>query len=289
MKRLFASVFLVLILLSVLLSASAEDVFAKEYRVSDCESFITLRFEPSTKSAEIVKIPLGASVIAFEEAENGFLYVNYNGETGYALKKYLTQIPSPAGALISLPENQMREISLFLSNFTESDLCHMSGGVFDIQNVSEAQLVEFAVNHTWFNYQGTRIEWGEYKNGNNVRMLDDRIRNIVMKYFGVTVHNLDPLYVDYEAPYYYWTETGGHLPGGFALAESISYLGDSRYLVMFTSFGSGDIWDNDDLSLTPSQARNKFIYSGEFRGKAVIYAENILDRSTYKLTHLVLE
>ena len=289
MKRIFSLTVLSLLFLLLLQSASAENIFAQEYCVSNCNSYITLRLEPSTKADEILKIPLGATVVAFEEVENGFLYVNYANEVGYALKKYLSPVPSPAGVPVSLPETQIREINLFLSNFTESDLCYMSRGVFDIQNASEYVLVEFALEHTWFNYQESRIEWGEYKNGNNVRMRDDFVRNIIGKYFGVTVHNLDSLYADYEAPYYYWTETGGHVPGGFALTESVSYLGQNRYLVSFSIFAGGDMWDNSDLSLTHEEARSKFIYSSELRGEAVIFAENIYDRSTYKLTHMVTE
>ena len=63
-------------------------------RVIRCSSFVSLRESRSTSSRRILKVPLGAQVLAFPEAgdENGFLYCLYHGEEGFILKEYLQPI-----------------------------------------------------------------------------------------------------------------------------------------------------------------------------------------------------
>ena len=74
MKKVFLSMLLILALsLSFFHIASAEDVFGLEYRVDKCREYITLREEPRTSAGEITRVPLGATVTAFTEAENGVI------------------------------------------------------------------------------------------------------------------------------------------------------------------------------------------------------------------------
>ena len=63
-------------------------------RVVRCSSFVSLRESRSTSSKRILKVPLGALVLAFPEVgdENGFLYCLYHGEEGFILKDYLQPI-----------------------------------------------------------------------------------------------------------------------------------------------------------------------------------------------------
>ena len=287
MKKVFLSMLLILALsLSFFHIASAEDVFGLEYRVDKCREYITLREEPRTSAGEITRVPLGATVTAFTEAENGFMYVNYMGKTGYVLSRYLTQIPPVYGREITLTESQRKDLNLFLSNFTESSLCYYAGGVFDIQNASDGMLVEFALDHIWFNYHESRVEWGEYMNDNNVRVHKKYVPEITEKYFGVVPLSPDPLYVDYTDPYYYWMETGGHVSDGFASLKSASYLGGDRYLVSFTILAGGEMWDNSDTALTYEKALAKFPDYAR-QGFAIIYTPNLSDRASYKLTRLV--
>jgi hypothetical protein len=58
-------------------------------KVVRCNEFITLRKTPSTKGEEITKIPLGAIVTVYSGADNGFYYINYYGNEGYALASYI--------------------------------------------------------------------------------------------------------------------------------------------------------------------------------------------------------
>ena len=60
------------------------------YYVVHCKQSITLRTSPSTSAEEICQIPLGAAVSYISAASNGFYYISYNGNTGYALASYLT-------------------------------------------------------------------------------------------------------------------------------------------------------------------------------------------------------
>ena len=59
--------------------------------VVNCKESISLRTKPSTSSDAILQIPLFAGVTFLADAENGFLYVNYHGKSGYALAKYLDE------------------------------------------------------------------------------------------------------------------------------------------------------------------------------------------------------
>ena len=57
--------------------------------VVNCNEYITLRATPSTSGADLAHIPLGAVTQFVSTAENGFYYIYYNGQYGYALQSYL--------------------------------------------------------------------------------------------------------------------------------------------------------------------------------------------------------
>lgn len=288
MKKRVLSFILILLSVFSLIPASADDFFAKEYRVVKCKEYITLRDEPFVKAAALDHVPLGATVTAFSAAENDFMLVHYNGQNGYVLCQYLKEVDAPAAAYVELTASQRADMNLFLSNFTESCLGYMSKGIFDIQSAPDSMLVEFAVDHMWFNNQNSRIEWGEYMNGYNVRVHKKYVPEITEKYFGRKIFDYAPHYVDFIDPYYYWQETGGHISDGFASTETVKYLGGDRYFVSFVIFASGNMWDNEDTKLTLEEAYQKFPdYTKQ--GCAIVYAPNLNDRATYKLTRFVSE
>ena len=66
------------------------------YYVVNCKQSITLRLSPDVNSGEICQIPLGSAVSYISAASNGFYYISYNGNTGYALASYLS--PSYGGS-----------------------------------------------------------------------------------------------------------------------------------------------------------------------------------------------
>lgn len=57
--------------------------------VGNCKQSVTLRTEPTTASAEIMQVPLGASVYCIESTSNGFTLVTYNGNNGYISSNYI--------------------------------------------------------------------------------------------------------------------------------------------------------------------------------------------------------
>ena len=58
-------------------------------RVGNCNRYITMREQPSTKAKKVTIINKDEIVLHVSTAENGFFRVYYNGKTGYVLSKYL--------------------------------------------------------------------------------------------------------------------------------------------------------------------------------------------------------
>ena len=57
--------------------------------VVNCSSYVSLRETPDTRARRLDKVPLGAYVIAKGSASNGYIKVEYKGQTGYVLGTYL--------------------------------------------------------------------------------------------------------------------------------------------------------------------------------------------------------
>ena len=210
-----------------------------------------------------------------------------------ALLLALALIGAVGASAESLKAKQRYNLNLFLSNFTEQGFCWREGEYFDIDDFDTAMMTEFAVDHCWFNRQN-RLEWGDYFNGNNVRLPESQIEPIVKKYFGVSIspnHYLN--YIDYKNGYYYWEETGGHTNDGFACLYDYENLGNGYFRVYFDVFGAGERWDNDVCYYTTSQARKAYPpYGDTTSGYAVINTgkTGLNDRSgwsldTYALYH----
>ena len=180
-----------------------------------------------------------------------------------------------ASGVVNLNGAERHAMNLFLSNFTEvgSDV-----SCYDVDSV----LVDFAHDHLWFNAHDA-FEYGEYANGTNCRVPDDRIQEIVDKYFAWSREvDLSQTRFDYDGEYYYHEETGGWLNAGFALALNAYETEPGRYYVSFLTFGEGQAWNSDDLDLNFADAEMKFGIPMH-GGHAWITAENLSDRSTYRM------
>lgn len=177
---------------------------------------------------------------------------------------------------IELNENMRYAANLFLSNFTEVGCSAVSNDSADLD------LVDFAHDHLWFNDYDS-FEYGEYFGDNNCRVSDDRIQDIVNKYF-YDPHTVDLTQTrfDYADGYYYHCETGGWMNSGFAQTVSVCPVGDDVYFVSFIVFGGGDFWDNSVLNLSIRQSQAQFGHPNGY-GSALIHAENLADRSTYRM------
>ncbi len=173
-------------------------------------------------------------------------------------------------------DKQLAAVNLFLSNFTEV-------GVDRIEDwYDDEVLVDFAHDHIWFN-DHDEYEYGEYFADNNCRVSDDSIQRIINNYFyDAPQVDLSRTRFDYRNGYYYHCETGGWINCGFAHTTSIVPLGDDFYFVSFMIFGGGNYWDNSVMSASTADIVFEF---GEpyFFGCAKIYAEDLSDRSTYKM------
>lgn len=180
-------------------------------------------------------------------------------------------------APMGLTERQNYAMNLFLSNFTEV-------GVQQIDcSSNEKALVDFAHDHLWFNSYDS-FEYGDYLGGNNCRVSDDRIQEIIHEYFLYPYENIDlsQTRFDYDGEYYYHCETGGWNDYGFAHALNVYPIGHDQYFVSFAVFCSGESWNNDvmngELSELLAAYGEPYTY-----GSALIYAETLSERSSYRL------
>lgn len=287
MKRIMTCV----LILALLCATPALADIGDRLKVVDCNEYITLREEPYTSAASLAHIPLGAAVDEIQWAENGFLCVSYRGKTGYALSKYLSTKSTYEGSTIEPTSQQRYNINLFLSNFTEAGFLWRYG-CYDESYIDEGALTRFAIDHCWFNRQN-KLEWGDYFDGNNVRLPESQIAPVVKKYFGVNISpSHEPPYMDYKKGYYYWQETGGHTDDGFACLYNVESLGGGRYCVWFNIFGAGENWDNDVCYYKTYEAESAYPRYGDTapHGRAIIDvgSSGLNDRSDWSLARYVV-
>ncbi len=180
-------------------------------------------------------------------------------------------------ASIDFTDKQAAAANLFLSNFTEVGVRSISSYPDDME------LVDFAHDHLWFNSHDS-FQYGEYFNDNNCRVSDDRILSIVDKYFYDVPWEIDlsQTRFDYDGEYYYHCETGGWMNDGFAHVVSICPIGDDKYFVAFYVFGGGNYWENAVMSMSLSEIVAEHGAPCGY-GSAIIYADDLADRSTYKM------
>lgn len=181
----------------------------------------------------------------------------------------------------ALNEKERYAMNLFLSNFTEV-------GVEKIDLFSDAQvLVDFAHDHMWFNdYES--YEYGKYAGDNNCRVSDDRIPEIIDSFFGdVGEVDLSQTRFDYDGEYYYHCETGGWSNSGFAYTVNVCPIGNDTYFVSFLNFEGLEPWENDVLDDALDAIIEKYGDPIAY-GSAIIYAEDLVNRSTYKIISYTL-
>ena len=153
---------------------------------------------------------------------------------------------------IHLTDEEHAAANLFLSNFTEIGMKSVSNWSYD------QDLVDFAHDHLWFNDHDS-FEYGEYANDNNCRVPDDRIQEIIDKYFYDSYDvDLSQTRFDYDGAYYYHCETGGWIPDGFAHVISAVQTEIDTYFVSFLIFGGGDFWDNSVMDDSLEEITERF-------------------------------
>lgn len=275
-------------------SASAEWILIGDLmEVVNCKEFVTLRAEPDTKAEALDRVPLGAVVRTLGEYDERFQRVLYGGQSGYVLSEYLAPAQTTAIAWkpveVAEGSEEYFNINLFLTNFTEQFFLSPCG-FFDAATADDAQLVQFAIEHIWFNRKGD-LEWGEWGEY-NTRLSMDCIAPVCEKYFGRVPAEPDSLWMDEIDGYYYWTETGGHVPGGFAQMHVIERVGAEKYRVTFTVHGCGYDWDESVYGMTAEELVSAYPeYMGSYRprGSAVFSAGDLADRTDWKLEWICMD
>lgn len=179
---------------------------------------------------------------------------------------------------VGVTAKERYNINLFLSNFSEQGMTFYSS-----QRHTDAQLVDFAIFHTWYNRQDCieRGQWG----ADNCRMPDRYVQEIAMKYFGIAPKDLTPTEIRHEDGYYYWQTTGGNMGAGVAILSHVEELEGGCYGIYFGCYGEGEMWSADDCNLRPEQAAARFPDSPVHTGYAVIHTNGgtLQDRSTWTL------
>ena len=102
LRKLFATIAVLSLLIPVMISYSDDVDTSPYYITSDisvssgdtlyvvlCKVSVSLRTQPSSDAPTITQVPLYSKVTYLGKAGNGFLYVDYNGKTGYILSSYL--------------------------------------------------------------------------------------------------------------------------------------------------------------------------------------------------------
>ena len=87
MKRLIAVLLVCCCLLASV--ALAETEYFGRMEVVNCNEWVSLRQRPSTSAKRLVKVSLGAIVDNCQRIDDEWIYVEYDGYSGYILAKYL--------------------------------------------------------------------------------------------------------------------------------------------------------------------------------------------------------
>lgn len=270
--------------------AAADTPIGTEMEVVRCEEYVTLRNMADKKSKALTRLPLGTTVVLLSsQVVDGFYRVGTEEGTGYVLEEYLEARPDERlerAVSQELTQEQRYNVNLFLSYFTEGGFASATG-FFEAGD--EKQMVDFAVEHIWFNQhekvERFEMEWIDDK-PYNVRVDKELVRPVCEKYFGYAPRELSSDYYDEVDGFFRWMETGGHGSDEFAQVTSVSALGDDRYAAYFESYGSYHWMENDCCHMTIDEVREE--YPPYHIGYAEIVAEDLDDRSTYKLLRYVI-
>ena len=84
-----AALILALILIFAALPVKAGEAYWGNMEVVNCNEWVSLREEPSTRSERLVKVSLGAIVSNCRQVNDAWIYAEYDGYSGYILAEYL--------------------------------------------------------------------------------------------------------------------------------------------------------------------------------------------------------
>ena len=116
MKKFLSVVMCLALMLAAVcvIPAVAEPTVTSVMQVANCNSYVSLRISPDTKSARLQKVYLGEYVTDCQAAPYGFIQCRYNGYTGYILSQYLKPVTQPWDGS-ALPNQQVYNCDSFVS------------------------------------------------------------------------------------------------------------------------------------------------------------------------------
>lgn len=111
-------------------TGSGDYYYGQPLWVVKCKEYITLRASASKSAEALDRIPLYAQVTYIGDAPNGFLYVIYDGQSGYALEEYLDEFePQVAIGQYMTVANCKKSITLRTKPSTKADeICQIPLG-----------------------------------------------------------------------------------------------------------------------------------------------------------------
>ena len=108
MKRILAFVLAALLALGAFALAESGDGYIGDMEVVNCESYVSLRAEPSTKAERLAKVSLGETVTNCHWYDNDFIYCEYDGQSGYILAEYLEPLDGRADIILDETRQGLR-------------------------------------------------------------------------------------------------------------------------------------------------------------------------------------
>lgn len=88
MKRFIFLFLLLYVLVSVFPAFAAEEYYGN-MEIVNCNEWVSLRETPSTSAKQLVKVSLGSIVRNCYQVNDGWIYAEFDGYSGYILSKYL--------------------------------------------------------------------------------------------------------------------------------------------------------------------------------------------------------
>lgn len=279
-------IIIAMLLLALVCGGAMAEALGTRMKVVNCNEWITLREDPSKKADSLAQMPLNSeNLILLDEDFGDFTKLYYDGQIGYALKKYLDVAETYTGEELSLDEEQRYNVNVFLSNFSEQYFVGKEG-YYTVEDKDLEAAVDFAINHIWFNKQNQleKGEWDEF----NVRLSANKTVATAEKYLNLEIKDQKSDVFTLKDGYYYWEETGGHVNDGFVCYDKVEKLDETRVGVHFRVYGAGEQWKNKDCYLTPEEVQQKYWCTQE--GHAVINLDggDLDDRSSWYLERYVI-
>ncbi|WP_455539267.1 hypothetical protein [Terrisporobacter sp.] len=178
--------------------------------------------------------------------------------------------------------NELRELNVFLSNFSEVNFRNFSN-----KSIHREQLIEFAILHLMANDYQNSVKSAHDSNGGYYEYItDDSVQGSINKYFHFTVKNQSTYYYKYENGVYILPNADGEMFPNFTQVKEIYKEGDSLRVI-------GDVYcpnvfddmSNNNWRYDPMDRVSNFNENIKYLGnvEAIVKLEQHNGKLKYKL------